>query len=406
MRSGWRRRDQAGRACQPVADDRGFAGQIAELMAARYAELQIQVVQVRGHGAQERNSRCRRSRHWSGRGWRAARSGVVRGEPSQDVRCGADGRRRSTGQARSSASARRVQGTAPTRRNVSSAAARTGLASLIRRCRRSHFAIVQPQLGPLEQPPCRPGRTAPCQSRPRLQRARRAGRGRVRRAARTARGVPGPTGPAPFHQDPCLKATLRPQRRGSQVSDAQVGDVVVQRRAIGTEEAAELAVGAQVAALGQRREARGVPRPWRRTRGTRPGRGRPARGPAATVPGPGRRAWPARSRCPGRPRRRRSPSCRRRLCRRPQGRSQALHPIVTVDAGPLQRRQCATATRAHARSAQPAECVPHQPDREFGLVQQPGRRADRAGWSSTIRSATRCRRGMVSALFPNGSMDA
>jgi hypothetical protein len=44
-----------------------------------------------------------------------------------------------------------------------------------------------------------------------------------------------------------------------EVGDAQVGDVVVQRGAVGVEELAELRPGGQVAALGQGGDARGVP---------------------------------------------------------------------------------------------------------------------------------------------------
>jgi hypothetical protein len=43
---------------------------------------------------------------------------------------------------------------------------------------------------------------------------------------------------------------LRAYRRGGKVGDAEVGHVVVQRRAVGVEELAELGVDGEVAAVG------------------------------------------------------------------------------------------------------------------------------------------------------------
>jgi hypothetical protein len=88
------------------------------------------------------------------------------------------------------------------------------LASLIRRCRRSQWS------GCLVQP---------------AQRARHGGLGG--------------------------KAASRSGRGGGEVGDAEVGDVVVQRFAVGAEELAELLVGGEVAAVASAAMPRSVPGP-------------------------------------------------------------------------------------------------------------------------------------------------
>ena len=95
------------------------------------------------------------------------------------------------------------------------------------------------------------------------------------------------------HERPGLELAFRAHRGGGEVGDPEVGGVVVQRPAVGVEELAELRVGGQVAAFGQRREAGGVQGP-RRERGSLPRRRWRACWPAAAPPGRGRRAWRTR----------------------------------------------------------------------------------------------------------------
>jgi hypothetical protein len=174
----------------------------------------------------------------------------------------------------------------------------------------------------------------------------------------------------------CLKVTLRADRGGGKVGDAEVGDVMVQRGAVGAKELAQLRVGGQVAALGQGRDPPGMLGPagepavfgcvdaGQRTGQERPhlvvvtahgehgGRSQVGRGgDRLHSVGGGRVAGLA-------------------------GGGERLIPSPTVNACPLQRRQRGPAAAADAGSAQPAERFPQQPDRELSLVQKPGRRAD------------------------------
>ncbi len=58
------------------------------------------------------------------------------------------------------------------------------------------------------------------------------------------------------------------------------------------------------------------------------------------------------------------------------GGGERLVPSSGVDAGPVQRRQGGAAVAAHTGGAQPGEGFAKQPDRQFGLVEEPGRRAE------------------------------
>lgn len=62
---------------------------------------------------------------------------------------------------------------------------------------------------------------------------------------------------------PRLEMTIRTDRGGGEIGDAEVGDLVVHRGAVVVEELAELYIGGQVATFGQRRDARRVPGPGR-----------------------------------------------------------------------------------------------------------------------------------------------
>lgn len=72
-----------------------------------------------------------------------------------------------------------------------------------------------------------------------------------------------------FHQRPRLEVTLRAHGGGGEVGDPEVGDVIMQWRAVGVQMLAELGVAGQETAVGQRREADRVagprfdhPQPW------------------------------------------------------------------------------------------------------------------------------------------------
>ncbi len=133
-------RPQPGLRC-----DAGRGDQVMELVATCYAQLGVGPVQMGGDRAGRWGTAGRRSRCWSVRGWQVVSPRLASRMIS---RCCAVSSASAPGavgaavpvipRARRSASARRVHGPAPRRQNVSRAAARTGLASLIRRCRRSH----------------------------------------------------------------------------------------------------------------------------------------------------------------------------------------------------------------------------------------------------------------------------
>jgi hypothetical protein len=53
-----------------------------------------------------------------------------------------------------------------------------------------------------------------------------------------------------FRERPRLEVTLCAHRGGGKVGDPELGDVVVQRHAVGVEELAELGITGQMAALG------------------------------------------------------------------------------------------------------------------------------------------------------------
>jgi hypothetical protein len=59
-----------------------------------------------------------------------------------------------------------------------------------------------------------------------------------------------------LQQRPRLKRAFRADRRGREVGDGKVGDVMVQRGPVALEEAAELSVGGDVTALGRRQAGR------------------------------------------------------------------------------------------------------------------------------------------------------
>ena len=86
-----------------------------------------------------------------------------------------------------------------------------------------------------------------------------AGAGRELFQPRPGRGVH--AGQRALEQRPGFEAPLGARRGGGEVGDGEVGEVVVQGRAVGGEELAELRVGGHVVALGQRVEACGVAGP-------------------------------------------------------------------------------------------------------------------------------------------------
>ena len=186
------------------------------------------------------------------------------------------------------------------------------------------------------------------------------------------------SGQRAFHERPGFQVPLRAGRGGGKVGDGQVGDVVVQRRAVGVEELAELGVGGHVVALGQRGDACGVPGPG----------GEPAvfggvdRGEGAGQ----QRRYPVVVAAHG------EHGGRGEVggggdgfhlvggggVVRLAGGGERLVPSPAVDVCPFQRREHGAAGAADAGRAQLAEGFAQHPDREFGLVQDPGRRADLA----------------------------
>jgi hypothetical protein len=66
-------------------------------------------------------------------------------------------------------------------------------------------------------------------------------------------------GQCAFNEGAGFGVAFGAHRRGGKVGDGQVGDVIVERRAVGVEELAQLGVGGRVAAFCQRGDACGVP---------------------------------------------------------------------------------------------------------------------------------------------------
>ena len=218
------------------------------------------------------------------------------------------------------------------------------------------LAVVQLKLSPLERPRA-PRGIGQRRSQIRLGVGRlgeqSAGPGRELFQPRPGRGVH--EGQRSFQERPGFQVPFGARRGGGEVGDGEVGERVVQRRAVGGEELAELRVGGHVVALGDRGEARGVPGPG----GEPPVFGRVDGG---EHPGQ-QRCYPVGVTAHG------GHGGRGQVGRagdgfhlvgggdvaRLAGGGERLVPASAVDAGPFQRPEHAAAGAADAGGAQPAE---------------------------------------------------
>ncbi len=235
------------------------------------------------------------------------------------------------------------------------------------------FAVVEAELGPLEGPlvpggigerraetglgPVRTGEEAAGPGDELLE----PGRGRSVEAAQCVLEDVGSFQP-PVGAD----------RGGGEIGHAQVGGVVVQRRAVLAEQPAELGERLEVAAVGQSRDAEGPPGPGghQPAVGRIDGRQRPAGMPA------GRGGVAAQGQDGG------GDHVSGRgddihLVRLGQagglgGNVQGLVPAPGVDVGPPQHGQAPAAGASHAGSPEPLHGVLQQADRQVGFVQEPG----------------------------------
>ena len=255
-----------------------------------------------------------------------------------------------TPQALSSASARCAHDRAPSRRKVPRASVSTGLASLIRRRRRSHSPWSRRSCA-RSNGHCSPAGSASAVLETGLGLARTgeeaAGPGDELLEPGRNRSVQ--TAERLLQDVLSFRPPVGADRGGGDIGHAQVGEDVVHRRAFRAEELAELGEGIEMAAVGQGRDAERPPGPGGYQpvfRWIDPGQG-PVSVPCA--PRRSRRAWPGRWPRSSRRPRRRFPSGWPPPARRPRRRLPGPRPSV--------RCRC-TATRARSG---PAPLVPRMP---------------------------------------------